>query len=340
MLGVFGSRCVLTGSTSWMNWLRRPRLNNAVHSVAVLTAFSFSRVAGFSEGMQGLREARARCEGRSSRARLRAMRSKVAGPGFEGVHGGGVSATPCSPAGAMPRAAASPGTRTGCSARIGRLARLRSDRKSICATNASRPAKSSGSITCRNTLPPQPLGRVLAAVARQALRQRLDHQRQPEALVAVFLPPISCSEPRGSACSSTRGSRVGSPCASSSHGCSNCSPAATFWRVIDVVVIDAQMSTSTGCRFARVADRERIGREQRLGAAVGRDALGRRIGVGDQRDVALVGGLLHQCRQAADVMAAADRDRRDAVLAARGIASRSRGSRATARAGSRPPTPR
>src|SRR6185436_18425139 len=52
MLGVFGSCCVLTGSTSWMNWLRSPRLNSAVHSVGVLTCSSLSRVAGFNDGMR------------------------------------------------------------------------------------------------------------------------------------------------------------------------------------------------------------------------------------------------------------------------------------------------
>src|SRR6056297_1283189 len=33
-----------SGCTSWMNWLRRPRLNSAVHRVAVLTCDSFSWV--------------------------------------------------------------------------------------------------------------------------------------------------------------------------------------------------------------------------------------------------------------------------------------------------------
>src|SRR5690606_26540423 len=33
-----------SGRTSWMNWLRRPRLNSAVHSVAVLTAARRARV--------------------------------------------------------------------------------------------------------------------------------------------------------------------------------------------------------------------------------------------------------------------------------------------------------
>jgi hypothetical protein len=37
----------LSGRTSWMNWWRRPRLNSAVHSVAVLTPMSFWRVSGF-----------------------------------------------------------------------------------------------------------------------------------------------------------------------------------------------------------------------------------------------------------------------------------------------------
>jgi hypothetical protein len=31
-----------------MNWLRKPRLNKAVHRVAVLTVFSLSRVSGLS----------------------------------------------------------------------------------------------------------------------------------------------------------------------------------------------------------------------------------------------------------------------------------------------------
>jgi hypothetical protein len=35
-----------SGSTPWMNWLRRPRLKSAVHSVAVLTFISSARVAG------------------------------------------------------------------------------------------------------------------------------------------------------------------------------------------------------------------------------------------------------------------------------------------------------
>src|SRR5690606_14267519 len=36
---------------SWMNWLRSPRLNSAVHSVAVLTVFSLSRVFGFKRNV-------------------------------------------------------------------------------------------------------------------------------------------------------------------------------------------------------------------------------------------------------------------------------------------------
>src|SRR6218665_1161751 len=35
-----------SGRRSWMNWLRRPRLNRAVHRVAVLTFSNCSRVAG------------------------------------------------------------------------------------------------------------------------------------------------------------------------------------------------------------------------------------------------------------------------------------------------------
>jgi hypothetical protein len=37
-------KLLLSGSTFWMNWLRRPRLNNALHKVAVLTVLSLSRV--------------------------------------------------------------------------------------------------------------------------------------------------------------------------------------------------------------------------------------------------------------------------------------------------------
>ena len=39
MRGAFGE----SGRTSWMNWLRSPRLNSAVVRVAVETRFSFSR---------------------------------------------------------------------------------------------------------------------------------------------------------------------------------------------------------------------------------------------------------------------------------------------------------
>src|SRR6218665_3971307 len=35
-----------SGRRSWMNWLRRPRLNRAVHRVAVLTFSNCSRGAG------------------------------------------------------------------------------------------------------------------------------------------------------------------------------------------------------------------------------------------------------------------------------------------------------
>src|SRR6218665_381424 len=35
-----------SGRRSWMNWLRRPRLNRAVHRVAVLTFSNCSREAG------------------------------------------------------------------------------------------------------------------------------------------------------------------------------------------------------------------------------------------------------------------------------------------------------
>jgi hypothetical protein len=37
-------KLLLSGSTFWMNWLRRPRLNRALHKVAVLTVLSLSRV--------------------------------------------------------------------------------------------------------------------------------------------------------------------------------------------------------------------------------------------------------------------------------------------------------
>ena len=43
MLRPFG----LTGRTSWIVWLRNPRLYSAEHSVATETPISFSRVAGF-----------------------------------------------------------------------------------------------------------------------------------------------------------------------------------------------------------------------------------------------------------------------------------------------------
>src|SRR5690242_10074001 len=47
MVPAFG----FSGCTSWMNWLRRPRLNRAVHKVGVLTVFRRSRVSGFSIGL-------------------------------------------------------------------------------------------------------------------------------------------------------------------------------------------------------------------------------------------------------------------------------------------------
>ncbi|MOA52607.1 hypothetical protein D3C78_1759350 [compost metagenome] len=40
-------RLAFSGRTSWMNWLRRPRLNRAVHSVAVLMPARRARVSGF-----------------------------------------------------------------------------------------------------------------------------------------------------------------------------------------------------------------------------------------------------------------------------------------------------
>src|SRR5436309_3291515 len=40
-------RLALSGCTSWMNWLRSPRLNRAVHSVAALTPMSMDLVSGF-----------------------------------------------------------------------------------------------------------------------------------------------------------------------------------------------------------------------------------------------------------------------------------------------------
>ena len=43
---MFG-RLAFSGSTSWMNWWCRPRLNSAVHSVAVLTLISLCLVFGF-----------------------------------------------------------------------------------------------------------------------------------------------------------------------------------------------------------------------------------------------------------------------------------------------------
>ena len=36
-----------SGRTSWIIWLRSPRLKSAVAKVAVLTVFSFSRVSTF-----------------------------------------------------------------------------------------------------------------------------------------------------------------------------------------------------------------------------------------------------------------------------------------------------
>src|SRR4051794_20369828 len=39
-------RLAFRGRTSWMNWLRRPRLKRAVHSVAVLTVMSWALVSG------------------------------------------------------------------------------------------------------------------------------------------------------------------------------------------------------------------------------------------------------------------------------------------------------
>src|SRR5256885_10982396 len=44
---MFGS-AGFSGRTSWMNWLRRPRLNSAVQRVAVLTAASCARVSFFT----------------------------------------------------------------------------------------------------------------------------------------------------------------------------------------------------------------------------------------------------------------------------------------------------
>ncbi|MNO10148.1 hypothetical protein D3C81_2338170 [compost metagenome] len=43
---MFG-RLAFSGRTSWMNWLRRPRLKSAVHRVAVLTPANLARVSGF-----------------------------------------------------------------------------------------------------------------------------------------------------------------------------------------------------------------------------------------------------------------------------------------------------
>ena len=46
---MFG-RLPFKGRTSWTNWLRRPRLNKAVHRVATLTCISFARVESESFG--------------------------------------------------------------------------------------------------------------------------------------------------------------------------------------------------------------------------------------------------------------------------------------------------
>ena len=70
----------------------------------------------------------------------------------------------------------------------------------------------------------------------------------PKPLWPYSSPPSSRRLPRGSVCSSIRGSRVGRPSASSSQGCSNAWPAAAFSRAMETVVIDAQMSTRTVVR--------------------------------------------------------------------------------------------
>ena len=146
---------------------------------------------------------------------------------------------------------------------------------------------------------------VLAAEAGQALGQRLDHQREAEALVAVLKP--AQQQQAASRLGLLQEARIGGR------------PSLGIEQpgMLELLAGGSLLTChgdgrdrgadvdQDGRRGPGIANGERVGRKQRLAPAVRGDEAEGGIGGGQDGDTAAVCRLLHERREAGDVMAAA-----------------------------------
>ena len=156
---------------------------------------------------------------------------------------------PCSRASARPR---SPGMRAPRVPGTRRAPRgTPRTSQSIWRTNASRPPNAIGIERLHEHRRAPAFGGIGAAEARESRRERLDEQREREALVTrrpVLRAAAACPSARRTAPRDRRSAR---PCASCSHACGSFSPASCRRAVRPLVVRLAEMSSRIGSPLRR-----------------------------------------------------------------------------------------